>query len=120
MLKKKQYKRDGYVKNLPVFSAEGVAELQALFQDLAARLPEDIDLSSVNMWHKASLKFNELCRNSTILNYVEDIIGPNFYQWGGQFFTKYPNDGSVVPWHQDAQYWPLKTTTHSHSMACRV
>ena len=105
---KKQYKRDGYVKNLPVFSAEGVAELQALFQELAARLPEDIDLSSVNMWHKASLKFNELCRNSTILNYVEDIIGPNFYQWGGQFFTKYPNDGSVVPWHQDAQYWPLK------------
>ena len=105
---KKQYKRDGYVKNLPVFSAEGVSELQALFQELAARLPADIDLSSVNMWHKASLKFNELCRNSTILNYVEDIIGPNFYQWGGQFFTKYPNDGSVVPWHQDAQYWPLK------------
>ena len=82
---KEQYKRDGYVKNLPVFSAEGVAELQALSQELAARLPEDIDLSSVNMWHKASLKFNELCRNSTFLNYVEDIIGPNFYQWGGQF-----------------------------------
>jgi ectoine hydroxylase-related dioxygenase (phytanoyl-CoA dioxygenase family) len=59
------------------------------------------------MWHKASIKFNELCRNSTILDYVEDLLGPNFYQWGGQFFTKYPNDGSVVPWHQDAQYWPL-------------
>ena len=27
--------------------------------------------------------------------------------WGGQFFLKEPKDGSVVPWHQDAQYWPL-------------
>ena len=59
------------------------------------------------MWHKASIKFNELCRNSTILDYVEDLLGPNFYQWGGQFITKYPNDGSVVPWHQNTQYWPL-------------
>jgi len=28
--------------------------------------------------------------------------------WRGQFFLKEPYDGSVVPWHQDAQYWPLK------------
>ena len=24
------------------------------------------------------------------------------------YFVKYPGDGSEVPWHQDAQYWPLK------------
>ena len=27
---------------------------------------------------------------------------------GGQFFLKAPKDGSVVLWHQDIQYWPLK------------
>ena len=43
-----------------------------------------------------------------ILNYVEDILGPDFVLWGGQFFLKEPNDGSIVPWHQDIQYWPLK------------
>ena len=48
-----------------------------------------------------------LCRTPAILDYVEDIAGPDFYQWGGQFFVKYPGDGSIVPWHQDAQYWPL-------------
>jgi len=104
---KNQYEHDGYLKNLPVFSDKGVSELQSLFEELASRLPDNIDINQVNMWHKASIKFNELCRNSTILDYVEDLLGPNFYQWGGQFFTKYPNDGSVVPWHQDAQYWPL-------------
>ena len=104
---KQQYENDGYLKNLPLFSDKGVSELQSLFEELASRLPDSIDINQVNMWHKASLKFNELCRNSTILDYVEDLLGPNFYQWGGQFFTKYPHDGSVVPWHQDAQYWPL-------------
>ena len=104
---KQQYKRDGYVKNLPAFSPESVIELQALFEELSGRLPEDIDISKINMWHKASRKFYDLCRTPAILDYVEDLIGPDFFQWGGQYFVKYPKDGSVVPWHQDAQYWPL-------------
>jgi len=103
-----QFKQDGYVKSLPVFAPDGISALQSLFFDLAGRLPSDIDINLVNMWHKASRQFFELCRTPAILDYVEDLIGPDFYQWGGQFFVKYPGDGSVVPWHQDAQYWPLR------------
>lgn len=104
----------GYVKNLPVFAEPAVDELQTRFQELAARLPAEANISKVNMWHKASAWFYQLCRTPAILDYVEDLIGPNFFQWGGQFFVKYPRDGSIVPWHQDAQYWPLspcKTVT---------
>ena len=102
-----QFQTDGYVKNLPVFSPQGVAELQDLFKELSGRMPDGVDINKVNMWHKASRLFHDLCRTPAILDYVEDLIGPDFYQWGGQFFCKYPGDGSVVPWHQDAQYWPL-------------
>ena len=28
--------------------------------------------------------------------------------WGGQFFYKPALSKSIVPWHQDSQYWPLK------------
>ena len=59
------------------------------------------------MWHKANRWYYKLCRTPAILDYVEDLLGLNFYQWGGQFFVKYPGDGSIVPWHQDSQYWPL-------------
>ena len=104
---KKQFSRNGYIKNLPVFAPDGVARLQKMFDDWSGRVPEDIDINRVNMWHKASRTFFELCHTPAILDYVEDVIGPNFYQWGGQFFVKYPNDGSEVPWHQDSQYWPL-------------
>ena len=104
---KTQFARNGYIKNLPVFAPAGVAQLQKMFDDWSGRVPEDIDINRVNMWHKASRTFFELCHTPAILDYVEDVIGPNFYQWGGQFFVKYPNDGSEVPWHQDSQYWPL-------------
>ena len=105
---KQQYSEQGYVKNLPVFSYNGALELQGLFEELSSRLPSDVDINKTNMWHKASKKFHDLCRTTEILDYVEDILGPNFVQWGGQFFHKEPQSGSVVPWHQDAQYWPLK------------
>ena len=104
---KTQFSRNGYIKNLPVFAPAGVAQLQKMFDDWSGRVPEGIDINRVNMWHKASRTFFELCHTPTILDYVEDVIGPNFYQWGGQFFVKYPHDGSEVPWHQDSQYWPL-------------
>ena len=71
-------------------------------------LDSSINLNQTAQWQKASRRFYNLCLTPAILNYVEDLIGPNFVLWGGQFFLKEPYDGSVVPWHQDAQYWPLK------------
>ena len=104
---KDRYLKDGYLTGLPVFHDEARDDLNDLFVSLSSRLSNDIDINQTNMWHKASLKFYNLCRTPAILDYVEDLLGPNFFQWGGQFFLKEPKDGSVVPWHQDAQYWPL-------------
>ena len=102
-----QYQRCGYIKNLSVIDASKISTLQATFEELAARLPDSTDINQVNLWHKYSRTFYDLSRHPAILDYVEDLIGPDFFQWAGQFFVKYPGDGSEVPWHQDAQYWPL-------------
>ena len=104
---KKQYTEHGYVKNLPVFSNDGALELQSLFEELSSRLPPDVDINKTNMWHKASKKFYNLAHTPAILDYVEDLLGPNFFLWGGQFFYKAAKSKGVVPWHQDSQYWPL-------------
>ena len=104
---KEQYINEGYVTGLPVFSEDAVNDLHNWYDELSSKLPPNIDINKTNMWHKASKKFHDLCRTTAILDYVEDLLGPNFVQWGGQFFSKEPKDGSVVPWHQDAQYWPL-------------
>ena len=81
--------------------------LQGKFESTLAQLPDGFDINLVNNWHKANRWVYDLCRTPAILNYVEDLIGPDFFQWGGQFFCKLPGMTSEVPWHQDAQYWPL-------------
>ena len=103
-----QYDSEGFIKNLPVFSKRGVEELQLFFNELKNRLPSSIDINKTNMWHKASKKFYDVAHTPEILDYVEDLLGPNFYLWGGQFFYKPALSKSIVPWHQDSQYWPLK------------
>jgi len=102
-----QYPRWGYIKNLPLFADAAVPRLQAEVTRLMDRLPDGVDVNRVNMWHKANRWYYTVCRTPAILDYVEDLLGPSFYQWGGQFLVKRPGDGSVVPWHQDAQYSPL-------------
>ena len=102
-----QYEDKGYIKGLPVFSQDGVKDLQKLFLDLSNRLPTGVNINKTNMWHKASKKFYDLAHTPAILDYVEDLLGPNFFLWGGQFFYKAAKSKGVVPWHQDSQYWPL-------------
>ena len=81
-----QYDEQGYVKNLVALTETEVIELQQMFEELAARLPKDIDINQVNMWHKCSPWLYRFCRHPMILGYVESVLGANFYQWGGQFF----------------------------------
>ena len=103
-----QYERDGFVSGLPVFSTNAKYDLNNFFEKLSSRVNENVNINQTAQWHKASNLFYKLCTTPEILNYVEDILGPDFVLWGGQFFLKEPNDGSIVPWHQDIQYWPLK------------
>ncbi len=105
---KVQFRDRGYIKNLPAFEAAGVAELQQRFDDLWSLLPEGTDINKVNCWHKANRWVYDLCATPAILDYVEDLIGEDMFLWGCQFFCKLPRGVSTdVPWHQDAQYWPL-------------
>jgi ectoine hydroxylase-related dioxygenase (phytanoyl-CoA dioxygenase family) len=46
--------------------------------------------------------------NEKILDCVEDVLGPDFYLWGSNFFIKPPHSSSTVGWHQDTYYWPLE------------
>lgn len=107
LAEKQQFDELGYVKNLPLFGGEAVGEIERRFWALRERMPEGVDISRVNCWHKANRDVFDLCRTTALLDYVEDILGPDFFLWGAQFFGKFPGDGTVVPWHQDAQYWPL-------------
>ncbi|HCN07392.1 MAG TPA: hypothetical protein DIT01_05625 [Lentisphaeria bacterium] len=41
---------------------------------------------------------------SAILDYVEGLIGPDFFLMASSFFCKYLGNRTELPWHQDAQF----------------
>jgi non-heme Fe2+,alpha-ketoglutarate-dependent halogenase len=102
-----RYREEGYLKGFPVFSEAEVAALQTEYPRLAGLLPPGKNVNFVNWWHKRNRFLYDLCMDPRLLDFVEDLLGPDFYLWGSHFFVKEPGDGRITPWHQDAQYWPL-------------
>ncbi|HEX7573961.1 MAG TPA: phytanoyl-CoA dioxygenase family protein [Bacteroidota bacterium] len=106
---RKFYEENGYLIGLPpVFGAEQVKDLNDGLSELMKLLRPGEDAKDIREWHETSRFLYDICTNSTILDYVEDILGPDFYLWGSNFFIKPPRSSSTVGWHQDTYYWPLE------------
>ncbi len=102
-----QYERTGVCFPIRVMS-EGAArtlrsQLEAAEQGLGGAIVG-------NLRHKSHLVFtwlDELVRLPTILDAVEDLIGPDILLWNSNLFVKNARDPSFVSWHQDSTYWGL-------------
>ena len=72
------------------------------------------DSYSINCYQHKSKTVWDIINTEKILNYIEDLIGPNIICWASHFFNKLPKDNRPVPYHQDASYWllsPARTAT---------
>jgi len=87
---REQFVEAVYLSTMPLLDAAGVMHLQRWFQELCALLPDGVDVSRINQWHKANRWVYDLCRTPTILDYVEDLLGPDFFHWGASFFLQVP------------------------------
>lgn len=109
------FNEKGYIFPLNVFTEAEIAVQRAYFDDLLAKaLAAGWSSYSINGWHKHCAGLYDLVTNSRILDYVQDLLGPDLVLWGTHYFAKLPGDGKRVSWHQDASYWPLtpsKTVT---------
>jgi non-haem Fe2+, alpha-ketoglutarate-dependent halogenase len=104
------YNENGYVGPFPIFSPAGVEENRLYFDYLLSELskPGDgRDAYAINCYQTRCGGIWDLCMNEQILDYVEDLVGPDIIAWASHYFAKLPNDPKSVPWHQDASYWPL-------------
>jgi hypothetical protein len=44
----------------------------------------------------------------SVLDLVEQLIGPDIILWGSNLFAKPAGVGKEVQWHQEANYWPMR------------
>ncbi len=107
------YNTEGYLKGIRIFSEEAIEEHRAYFDRLLDKqLKDGGDSYSLRRLTRFCQPVWDIVTNPLILDYVEDLLGPNIIAWGTHYFCKMPGDGKVVSWHQDASYWPL-TPAHS-------
>jgi len=105
------YNRDGYIRGLPIYTAEQMAPVRAEFDRLLAEYTaagkDSYSISSAHLEHAVAW---DLLTEPRIVAYVRDLLGEDVIGWGSHFFCKMPHDGKKVSWHQDASYWPLTPT----------
>jgi hypothetical protein len=105
------YNREGYIMPLELFDTAEANRWRAYFDHLLdemSRLKDGRDGNyAINGYHICCEGIYDLITHPKILDYVEDILGPDFVVWGSHFFCKQPHDIKRVPWHQDASYWPF-------------
>jgi len=107
-VQKTAFETDGYLHTLPpVFTRNEVDELNKGLLELLKLLHPGETSKEIREWHETSRFLYDICMNRTILDYVEDLLRPDFFLWGSNFFIKEPHSLSTVGWHQDAYYWPL-------------
>ena len=108
------YKTNGYI--IPNYQLpEGlVARLQHGVEAAISRFtefkPEDIANPHFIEYPDSGDRnpFLEVASHPQILDYVEQLIGPDIILWITRILCKPSVKGREVPWHQDGEYWPMR------------
>ena len=104
------YNQNGYVRPFRMFDPAEAERNRAYFDRLLAKLKEQNDgrdSYAINGYHIRCEGIWDIVTHPRILDYVEDLVGPDIVAWGTHYFCKLPHDPRHVPWHQDASYWPF-------------
>ena len=109
------YNENGYLSGFRVFDERQTREARERSDRLLDRFNrEGMGSYAIDRYQDRFLVIWDLARTPTILDYVEDLIGPNIICWATHYFCKLAGDPKGVSWHQDCSYWPLtpsKTVT---------
>ena len=102
-----QYERDGFYSPIRALDAAEVARCRADVEMVERERLDDIGGAFRHKPHLLLKSLDAVVRNETILDAVEDLVGPDIFCWASLFFTKEPGDPRYVGWHQDSTYWGL-------------
>lgn len=101
---KADYERDGYVSGIELLSQK-----EALYH---RQKLESAEANFENMHYKSKIHTLltsplELATMPSVLDIVEQMIGPDILLYNTTYIIKEPNTPSHVSWHQDLTYWGL-------------
>jgi ectoine hydroxylase-related dioxygenase (phytanoyl-CoA dioxygenase family) len=102
------YKRDGFVTGIPTEDEAEANRYRTLFDELEANEGREKCQIGLLDRHTDQEFIWELATHPKILDYIEDLIGPDILLLATHFFCKYGPQEKFVAWHQDVTYWGLE------------
>lgn len=105
-----RFNEDGFLTGLPAFGREEIDRIRVYLDELIESVLSADDARnsySINAYHLVCAGVYDLMLSPVLLDYVEDLLGPDFGCWGNHLFCKLPRDPMAVPLHQDGAYWPI-------------
>jgi len=108
----KQYRDKGYFAPVPCLSAPEVAQYRKSLE--AMEFDHGGGLQGIYQFkpHIHQRWAYDVATNSTVLDAVSDIIGPNILIIQYTIWVKEPGSASFVSWHQDGTYFGLSPFEH--------
>ena len=80
---------NGYLFGLPaIYGPAEVERLNREYQELLKLLRPGEDQKEIREWHESGRYPYDICAHPQILDYVEDLLGPNYYLRTSNFFAK--------------------------------
>lgn len=116
----KQYREDGFISPIRIFSTEEAARLRAAIEAVEAQRgpvfredrPRPGDPFQGSYRFKSHLLFKwlaDIVRDPRLLDAVEPLTGPDILCWTTHWFIKEPDSVNYVSWHQDSNYWGVES-----------
>jgi len=103
----KQYHEQGYLGPLVACSEDDMANIRQHIDREILNTPGPSPNAPHQCRHMDHRVVYDLCTRPEILDPMASILGPDLLLWAVNFFVKEPG-GNEIPWHQDANYWPIE------------
>lgn len=100
------YQRDGFASPVPILSTDEAKAHRAKMEAVEA---DHGPLHYISKVHTILDFAAEAAINPTVLDAVEQILGPDILLFDVTYIVKEPHAESFVSWHQDLTYWGLSS-----------
>jgi non-heme Fe2+,alpha-ketoglutarate-dependent halogenase len=102
------YHEQGYLAPIDVMSEQDALAYRQRFESIEREHPDQVNPENRNNAHLVAACLDELVYHPSIVDAVNDLIGPDISLWGTVLFIKEPQTAGYVSWHQDATYMGIE------------
>ena len=109
------YRRQGMLAPIRAFDSAEATELRAEVEALESVHADGAGGHDLNQLFRVNGQIvipllHRIAATPSILDAVEEILGPNLLVWSVELFIKEPGSAKTVTWHQDITYWGMGET----------